>query len=149
GARLRTPTARQLTAAAAPPPRPTRAGRRKFPSHEECPMTQKTGSEPGGCRADGLSGPARQGHRAVLAAFARTRQPPGRGELERLARGQGADPDAVRAELAGTDMLAFTAGGQIRAAYPFSPVATPIRVSWAGGPDAYAMCAIDALGMSA
>ena len=112
-------------------------------------MTQKTSPEPGGCRAEGLSGPARQVHRAVLAAFARTGQPPGRGELERIARSHGADPDAVRAELAGTDMLAFTADGQIRAAYPFSPVATPIRVSWAGGPDAYAMCAIDALGMSA
>jgi len=112
-------------------------------------MTQKTCPEPGGCRADGLSAPARQVHRAVLAAFARTGQPPGRGELERLARGHGAAPDAVLAELAGTDMLAFRADGEIRAAYPFSPVTTPIRVSWAGGPAAYAMCAIDALGMSA
>jgi hypothetical protein len=54
----------------------------------------------------------------------------------------------VLAELAGADVLAFTADGQIRAAYPFSPAPTPIRVSWAGGPQAYAMCAIDALGMS-
>jgi hypothetical protein len=112
-------------------------------------MFKKTRPEPGGCRADGLSGPARQVHRAVLAAFARTGQPPARGELERLARGHGAEPDAVLAELAGTDVLAFTADGKIRAAYPFSPVATPIQVSWAGGPAAYAMCAIDALGMSA
>src|SRR5438046_2727467 len=34
------------------------------------------------------------------------------------------------------------------AAYPFSPVRTPIQVSWAGGPAAYAMCAIDALGIT-
>jgi hypothetical protein len=53
------------------------------------------------------------------------------------------------AELAESDLLAFAADGQLRAAYPFSPVATPIQVSWAGSPDAYAMCAIDALGMSA
>ncbi|MGH3303938.1 MAG: organomercurial lyase [Streptosporangiaceae bacterium] len=37
----------------------------------------------------------------------------------------------------------------ILAAYPFSPVRRPIRVYWAGGPPCYAMCAIDALGMSA
>jgi hypothetical protein len=147
GGRRPTPAVRHL--AAAMPPRPTRARRRKFLSHEECLMTQKTPPEPGGARADGLSGPARQVHRAVLGAFARTGQPPGRGELEGLARGHGADPDAVLAELAGTDVLAFTTDGEIRAAYPFSPVATPIRVSWAGGPDADAMRAIDALGMSA
>ena len=82
-------------------------------------MTNKARPEPGSCRADGLSGAARQVHLAVLA------------------------------ELAGTDALAFTADGEIRAAYPFSAAATPIRVSWPGGPAAYAMCAIDALGMSA
>jgi len=37
-------------------------------------------------------------------------------------------------------------GGEIRAAYPFSPVPTPIQVRWAGGPVTYAMCVIDALG---
>ena len=42
-------------------------------------MAKKTRPEPDGCRADGLSGAARQVHRAVLAAFARTGQPPGRG----------------------------------------------------------------------
>ena len=112
-------------------------------------MTKKTGPEPGRCRAGGLSDLARQVHRSALAAFARTGQPPARSELERLARSQGAGPDAVLAELAATDVIAFTADGEIRAAYPFSTVRTPIRVSWAGGPAAYAMCAIDALGMSA
>ena len=111
--------------------------------------SKQTRPELGDCRADGLSGAARQVHRAVLAAFARTGPPPGRGELERLARSHGAHPDAVLAELAGTDVLAFAADGEIRAAYPFSPTATPIQVSWPGGPAAYAMCAIDALGMSA
>jgi hypothetical protein len=55
----------------------------------------------------------------------------------------------VRAELTDADLLAFTVHGEIRAAYPFSPVPTAIRVSWDGGPEVYAMCAIDALGMSA
>lgn len=112
-------------------------------------MTQKTGPQPDGRRADTLTGPARQVHQAVLAAFARTGQPPARSELERLARSLGASPDAVLAELAGAGAIAFNAGGEIRAAYPFSPVRTPIRVTWPGGPAAYAMCAIDALGMSA
>jgi hypothetical protein len=103
----------------------------------------------GGCRADGLSGTARQVHRAVLGTLARTGKPPARPELERIARNAGVSLDAVLAELAEADVMAFTAGGEIRAAYPFSPVRTPIQVSWAGGPAAYAMCAIDALGMSA
>jgi hypothetical protein len=112
-------------------------------------MSQETGPQPASGRAEGLTGPARQVRQAVLAAFARTGQPPARSELERLARNLGASPDAVLAELAGADAIAFGPGGEIRAAYPFSPVRTPIRVAWAGGPTAYAMCAIDALGMSA
>ena len=112
-------------------------------------MTQKTSPQPRDCRAEGLTGPARQVHQAVLAAFARTGQPPARSELGQLARSLGASPDAVLAELADADVLAFEPGGEVRAAYPFSPARTPIRVSWAGGPPAWAMCAIDALGMSA
>jgi len=131
------------------PPGPVPASRQQFPLLEEYLMTSKTGPEPGRRRADGLSGPARQVHQAMLAAFARTGQPPARSELERLARSHGASPDAVLAELAEADVMAFAAGGEIRAAYPFAPVRTPIRVSRADGPAAYAMCAIDALGMSA
>ena len=112
-------------------------------------MTWRAGPQPDGRRAGSLTGPARQVYQAVLAAFARTGQPPARSELDRLARNLGASPDAVLAELAGADAIAFEADGEIRAAYPFSPVRTPIRVAWAGGPVAYAMCAIDALGMSA
>lgn len=46
-------------------------------------------------------------------------------------------------------MLALDEQGEIRAAYPFSPNPTSHVLKWAGGPTAYAMCAIDALGMSA
>ena len=112
-------------------------------------MTQQTGPESAEPRAGNLTGPARQVHQAALAEFARTGQPPVRSKLERLARSLGASPDAVLAELAEADAIAFNDHGEIRAAYPFSPMRTPIRVSWPGRPAAYAMCAIDALGMSA
>jgi alkylmercury lyase-like protein len=112
-------------------------------------MTWKTGPQPDGRRAERLTGPARQVRQAILAAFVRTRQPPARSQPERLARSISASPDAVLGELAETDAIAFSLGGGIRAAYPFSPIRTPIRVARAGGPAAYAMCAIDTLGMSA
>lgn len=113
-------------------------------------MTQTTGPELNkGCGVAALTPPARQVHLAVLAAFAETGRPPARGALERIARAGGADPAAVRAELAGRDVIAFDSDGEIRAAYPFSPAPTPIQVSWEGGPVTYAMCAIDALGISA
>ena len=102
-----------------------------------------------GCSVRALTPPARQVHLAVMAAFAGTGRAPARGELERTARAHGADPAAVLAELAARDVIAFGADGEVRAAYPFSPVPTAIQVRWAGGPLTYAMCAIDALGISA
>ena len=101
------------------------------------------------CAALRLSGPARQVHLAVLAAFIADGHPPASAALDRLARAYGGESGSVRAEFAATDVLAFTADGEIRAAYPFSAAPAPIRVSWAGGPQVHAMCAIDALGMSA
>jgi hypothetical protein len=113
-------------------------------------MTQTAGPDRNkACCAAALTAPARRVHLAVLAAVAQTGQAPGRDELERIARAHAADPAAVLAELAERDMIAFGQAGEIRAAYPFSPSPTRIRVSWEGGPVTYAMCAIDALGMSA
>jgi hypothetical protein len=113
-------------------------------------MTQPAGLGLGkGCSVLALTLPARQVHLAVMAAFAGTGRAPARGELERIARARGADPAAVLAELAARDVIVFGADGELRAAYPFSPVPTPIQVRWAGGPLTYAMCAIDALGISA
>jgi Alkylmercury lyase len=54
----------------------------------------------------------------------------------------------VLAELAGGDFLCLDEAGRISAAYPFSAAATPHRVQIEGGASAYAMCAIDALGMA-
>ena len=113
-------------------------------------MTQTAGPDLNkGFGAVALTQPARQVHLAVLATFAQTGQAPGRGELERIARAGGADPTVVLAELAERDVIAFDRAGEIRAAYPFSPTPTPIRVTWDGGPVTCAMCAIDALGISA
>lgn len=78
-------------------------------------------------------------HQAVLAAFTATGRPPPAAEIDRLIRQGGADPDRVRAELTRADLLAFTPGGEVRAAYPFSPAPTPIRVRWEGGPEVSCM----------
>ena len=109
-------------------------------------------SDPAPAQADAarrLSDPALHVHHAVLAAFTDAGRPPSAAELDVLARRHGGDPDRVREELAEADLLAFTGHGEIRAAYPFSPVPTAIQVSWDHQAPAYAMCAIDALGMSA
>jgi hypothetical protein len=100
-------------------------------------------------RARQLSPAAPLVHQAVLATFITTGQPPPAAEIERVIRSDGGHPDHVRAELTEADLLAFTADGQIRAGYPFSPAPTAIRVRWDGGPEVHAMCAIDALGTSA
>jgi hypothetical protein len=113
-------------------------------------MTQAAGPDlDKGRLAAALTPQARRVHRVVLAAFAETGRAPVRDVLERLAASSGADAAAVLAELADRDVIAFDARGEIRVAYPFSPVPTPIQVRWAGGPVTYAMCAIDALGISA
>ena len=58
------------------------------------------------------------------------------------------DAGQVLAELADGDFLCLDQGGRISAAYPFSATATPHKVQITGGASAYAMCAIDALGMA-
>lgn len=96
-----------------------------------------------------LSPGVRRLHLAVLGEFVETGQPHVRADLDGLAVALGGDPAALVAELAGHDLVAFDGGGEIRAAYPFSPGPTGIRVTWPGGPLTYAMCAVDGLGMSA
>jgi hypothetical protein len=66
------------------------------------------------CAAGRLSGPTRQVHLAVLAAFIATGQPPP-AELDRLARVHRGEPGAVLAELVGADVFVFTADDEIRA----------------------------------
>ncbi|WP_219418051.1 alkylmercury lyase family protein [Pseudonocardia nigra] len=113
-------------------------------------MTDRPDLELNKCAAAAaLTPPARQLHRWALTAFAETGHAPSRADLERMARDHGIDPDLVLAELTGRDVLAVDEQGKIRAAYPFSPVPTRHRVTWDGSAGVYAMCAIDALGISA
>jgi hypothetical protein len=52
-------------------------------------------------------------------------------------------------QLHAADFLRLDPCGAISAAYPFSPVPTRHLVTISGGPQVYAMCAIDALGIAA
>ncbi|MGH3864386.1 alkylmercury lyase family protein [Actinokineospora sp.] len=105
------------------------------------------------CAAVALSPAARAVHRWVLRVFAETGRAPSRADLERKAREHtatsGVDHGAVVAELVDRDVLAVDERGEIRAAYPFSPAPTRHRVTWESGTTVDAMCAVDALGMSA
>lgn len=92
--------------------------------------------------AGALSPAARAAHRWILRTFAETGRAPARADLDRTVR------DHV-SELVELDVLAVDEHGEIRAAYPFSPIPTRHRVTWDDGPAGYALCAIDALGMSA
>ena len=86
-------------------------------------------------------------HQAVLRSFVRTGTAPGMPSLAKHAA-----PFAVAqvlAELADGDFLCLDTAGQITAAYPFSAVPTRHRVQISGEAAVFAMCAIDALGISA
>lgn len=96
-----------------------------------------------------LGAEARLVHLRVLDQFAETGRPPSRADLERVARDRGIDPAPALAELSERDVVAFDPSGEIRAAYPFSPTPTGHLVGWPGGPTVHAMCAVDALGISA
>jgi hypothetical protein len=100
-----------------------------------------------GERITRVSPAARAVHAAVLQAFAATGAPPDRLALVRAAGG--ADLDRVLAELHEYDVIRLGEGGAVRAAYPFSARPTVHVVDIDGGPSVYAMCAVDALGVSA
>jgi Alkylmercury lyase len=99
----------------------------------------------------GRVAPAGRGLRAmqqaVLRSFVRSGVAP---DLSSLARYTAPfDVPQVLAELADGDFLCLDHAGQITAAYPFSAVPTRHRVRISDGPAVFAMCAIDALGVSA
>jgi hypothetical protein len=96
-----------------------------------------------------VEGGLRAVHQRVLRAFAETGQPPSGAELEEAAAPYGVGGPEVMRRLHAADFLRLDAGGAISAAYPFSPIPTPHRVTISGGPRVYAMCAIDALGIAA
>ena len=85
-------------------------------------------------------------HQAVLRSFAATGRAPEPHLLDDAARPF--DTALVLAELADDDFLYLDQGGRISAVYPFSAITTPHTVQITGGASAYAMCAIDALGIA-
>lgn len=96
-----------------------------------------------------VDGGLRAVHRRVLTSFATTGREPGAAELAEAAAPYGVDFERVLAELHAGDFLRLDAAGRIRAGYPFSAQPTPHVVRISGGPEVYAMCAIDALGIAA
>lgn len=101
----------------------------------------------------GRLAPAERGlravHQAVLRYFASAGRAPETDELESVAVAHGRTAGEVLAELDREDFLHLDQAGRIRAAYPFSAVETRHRVRLVGGVEAWSMCAIDALGISA
>ncbi|HEX2322697.1 MAG TPA: alkylmercury lyase family protein [Streptosporangiaceae bacterium] len=99
----------------------------------------------------GRIAPAERGlravHQAVLRSFVRTGAAPAISSLAEHA--EPFNVSQVLAELADGDFLYLDPAGQITAAYPFSALPTRHRVRISGGSTVFAMCAIDALGVSA
>ena len=100
----------------------------------------------GACRGERLSPAERALYVWILGRFALGENPSAgvvRDEAARLRL----DFNRIREKLASEDLIHFDAEGRIAVAYPFSGHPTPHRVS-IDGHEAYAMCAIDALGIA-
>jgi hypothetical protein len=89
------------------------------------------------------SAAARRLHHAILRHFTGTGTAPTARHLSGLA------PAGVLDELQTADLVLLDQAGELRAAYPFSPTPTDHHVHLGPGRTVHAMCAIDALGMSA
>lgn len=88
-------------------------------------------------------------HQAILRAFAATGRPPTRSDLHVVTAGSGRTTPDVLAALHELDAIRLAPDGRIAVAYPFSAVPTRHQVAIGDRVEVYAMCAIDALGMSA
>ncbi|MFG2333190.1 organomercurial lyase [Streptomyces sp. NPDC048604] len=125
--------------------------RRVLAGAEECCDDELL--DPIGRAGRGRRAPAERGmravHQAVLRHFATTGAAPNASDLEAVAAEAGRNARDVLAELDAEDFLVLDAEGGVRAAYPFSAVETPHRVTLGDGVEAWSMCAIDALGIAA
>ncbi|MFC9625797.1 alkylmercury lyase family protein [Streptomyces sp. NPDC056930] len=119
---------------------------------EECCGDDREVLDPIGRAGRGRRAPGERGlravHQAVLRHFAATGEAPEPADLAAAAATAGRTAADVLAELDSEDFLTLDADGRIRAAYPFSAVPTPHRLRLASGVEAWAMCAIDALGVA-
>ncbi|MFC7845802.1 alkylmercury lyase family protein [Streptomyces sp. NPDC057382] len=122
------------------------------PVEECCSADNRNVPDPIGRTGRGRRAPDERGlrtvHQAVLRHFAATGDAPEPADLAAAATAGRTAAD-VLAELDREDFLTLDADGRIRAAYPFSAVPTGHRLRLAGGLEAWAMCAIDALGVAA
>lgn len=85
---------------------------------------------------------------AILRGFATTGRPPAASDLDPETAGTGRGSQEVLFSLHEVDAIRLAPDGQIAVAYPFSAVPTRHRVRIGDGVEVYAMCAIDALGIS-
>lgn len=88
-------------------------------------------------------------HQAILRSFATTGRAPTARRLAPVAADAGRTVEEVLGALHELDAIRLDADGRIAVAYPFSAHPTRHRVRIDGRLDVHAMCAIDALGMSA
>lgn len=86
-------------------------------------------------------------HRAILRGFAEKGSPPRAARLAEFAAG--VPIAAVLDSLQESDVIQLDGMGRISSAYPFSSIPTAHRVTIAGDVEVHAMCAVDALGISA
>ena len=88
-------------------------------------------------------------HRAILRTWAETGRPPEPGDLDKVTAGSGRATRQVLDDLHEGDAIRLAPDGRIAVAYPFSAAPTRHRVRIGEATDVHAMCAIDALGISA
>jgi hypothetical protein len=88
-------------------------------------------------------------HQEILRAFAATGRPPVGSDLDPVTAGSGRTAGEVLAALHELDAIRLAPDGGIAVAYPFSAAPTRHRVRIGDRVEVYAMCAIDALGVSA
>ncbi|HET6299583.1 MAG TPA: alkylmercury lyase family protein [Kribbella sp.] len=86
-------------------------------------------------------------HQTILRTFASTGRPPTTAELDVIT--SGSSSTEVLNALHEIDAIRLNSDGQIAVAYPFSATPTAHRVRIGDQVEVYAMCAADALGMSA
>jgi hypothetical protein len=118
-------------------------------THQRLDVLQATSGDTRTAHATRLTAATRTLHQVILRGFADTGRPPSPAELDRTAHTLGVDAVAAMAELVAGDAVVLDHDGAILAAYPFSATPTLHRVAVRGGPTVDAMCAVDALGMSA
>jgi hypothetical protein len=104
-------------------------------------------SKLGAARHARLSSSERELYFWILRGFA-SHGRPSRLEVSAAAARIGADAESALVRLARNDLVHLDQRGEISVAYPFSGRPTAHKVRFPGGHEAYAMCALDALGIA-